>query len=45
MTLVLGLALVLVVWFARPPRLLSRDRGDHVSDRWLRDHVYDHGQR
>jgi hypothetical protein len=45
MTLVLALALVVVCWLARPRPLLPRDRRDHVSTRWLRDHFYSDGKQ
>jgi len=44
MTFILAGALLVALWLARPRPLLPRDRGVYLSERWQRDHCYDHGK-
>jgi hypothetical protein len=45
MTAALLVALGVVLWLARPRPLLPRDQGDHMSDRWRLDYLYNQGKQ
>jgi hypothetical protein len=44
MTWILGAALLVVLYLARPRPLLPRDRGVYLSEKWRLDHLYTDGK-
>jgi len=44
MTWLLGAALLVALWLARPRPLVRRDRGVYLSEKWRLDHLYSDGK-